>query len=171
MLFLKLLKTESSHIFISYIHLVIKNRHHLPSNTSLIKALLSFSLSTPYPLEPVVFKLHCAADLPTEPVKIFTGNPPSQRFPFTIKGRGLITWITTTWEFEKYWLELLLDPLTWAQVVVHSFHLLQRSYRARFKVLTINRQATDWEENITHKFEKGLESSIYKEFMQFNKQE
>lgn len=70
---LKLLKPESSHILISYIELVTKNHHQFTFNTFLIKALLSFSLSPHHSLEPVVFKLQCASDSPTEPVKIFKG--------------------------------------------------------------------------------------------------
>lgn len=39
----------------------------------LIKVVLSFSLPHPRSLQSVVFKLQCAANLPTEPVKMFTG--------------------------------------------------------------------------------------------------
>lgn len=45
----------------------------LLSNTSLMKALLSFSLPPHYSLETAVFKPQCASDSPPEPVKIFTG--------------------------------------------------------------------------------------------------
>lgn len=87
MTFLKLLKAQSSHILIPYIHLVIKNSHHLLSNTSLIMALLSLSLPHPRSLESVVFKSQCAIDLPAEPGKTLKGPPPPERFWFSREGQ------------------------------------------------------------------------------------
>lgn len=121
--------------FIPYIHLVIKNSYHLLSNSSSIKALLSFSQPHLHWFEPVVsYSIQYAADLPTEPVEKRPSLHPRDYF----NSQGLRTWSTTTWELDNYPLELLFEPLNsaWCHPSPHSFHPLQRSCRAGCKVLT-----------------------------------
>lgn len=76
----------------------------LLSNTSLMKALLSFSLPPHYSLETAVFKPQCALDSPPEPVKIFTGPASTPEILIQQTGTGdwqpkhyLRIWELSTW--------------------------------------------------------------------------